>query len=227
MLRFPYFEEFGPACAALSGASDGDCGTDESAATNRADFLRRCAANPPNLVCPRQVHGTDIYVAEDTETPNPTADGLLTQIPDLPIAITVADCVPVFLFDPILRVVGLAHAGREGTYLGVTKALVEMAQQTYDVNPADLHAIIGPAAGPCCYQVSTEIAQRFKDADLPVNNRNLDLWAANQQQLVAAGLTPHNIKTTRHCTICKKQFHSFRRTKTAERNLALLLLKTS
>ena len=227
MLRFPQFENIGVACAAISDASDGDCGASDDPQTNRARFLTRCTAKPRALVCPNQVHGTNIYVAEDNETPNPTADGLLTQIPDLPIAITVADCVPVFLLDPIHRVVGLAHAGREGTYLGVTKALVEKAQHIYDVNPADLHAIIGPAAGPCCYQVSNEIAQRFKDAGLPVNNRNIDLWAANQQQLIAAGLTPHNIETTRHCTICKKRFHSFRRTKTADRNLALLLLKTS
>jgi YfiH family protein len=224
MQRFSYIETLGTACAAMSDATDGDCSIQAPDAAGRAAFLAKCNANPAALVYPKQVHGIEIVLAENTNEPNPTADGILTQTPGLPIGITIADCVPIFLLDPIRRIVGLAHAGREGTYQAIAKALVEKAQTAFDANPADLHAIIGPSGGPCCYEVSPEIAARFKAAQLPTQDRHLDLWAANHQQLTDAGLDPENIKTTEQCTICDQSFYSFRREDTTARNLALMIL---
>ncbi len=136
----------------------------------------------------------------------------------------VADCVPVYLLDPETGGGGLVHAGREGTYRGISPLAVEAMQREFGTKPTDLHALIGPSAGPCCYEVSPELAHAFAEAGLPVDGRHLDLWQANAQQLTAAGLSPGRITVSGICTICDGRFHSHRAQPNAGRNMALLML---
>ena len=149
---------------------------------------------------------------------------MITRAPGLPLTITAADCVPVFLFDPTTQTAGLVHAGRKGTLGNICRAAVQALRERYAVMPRNLHAVLGPSAGPCCYEVSVEVAAAFAEAGLPTRGRRLDLWAANRRQLTAAGIPPGNITLIPRCTICDGAFFSYRAQNTAKRNLALLMI---
>lgn len=232
MLRFAEFERLGLRLACMSDASDGDCATRPENAETRRAFV--AAAGMAATPCsPRQVHGTRVWYLDampEPETEVPEADTVLTNLPGLPIGVTVADCVPVFLYAPDAGAGGVVHAGRVGTLKGITAATVDALRKHYGAAAGEIHALIGPSAGPCCYEVSTPMAQEFHAQGFPVRGRHLDLWAANRLQLEAAGVPPEHITLVEHCTICGQgapvtaPFHSYRRTGTSARNLAVLVL---
>lgn len=233
MLRLDTLEAAGACTAAMSGTAEGDCVLARSSEANRRAFLGALGLDPALLVCPRQVHGVEVVMArhEDAgkgafgpENALAEADAIITDVPGLPIGITVADCVPLALYDPRRGAIGLAHAGREGTVRHIAAATVRAMVQHYACRPADLLAVIGPSAGPCCYEVSEELAAAFAASGGPVHGRRLDLWDANRRQLLAEGVPEANIALGRICTICGTGHYSYRRDKTAARNLVVMAL---
>lgn len=229
MERFSLIENAGAAVAAMSGVADGDCGRHGNAEA-RARFLARWGAPPAPAFFASQVHGIRILrvdaAAGEGEFLVGEADGLITSAPDAVLCVGVADCVPVWLFDPVTRTGALLHAGREGSAAGICMAGVQALQEAYGVSPGDLRAQIGPSAGPCCYEVSPEMATAYRDRGFPVCGRHLDLWALNTRQLVSAGVPPSRIAVSGECTLCGDRFYSFRRNNSRERNLAVLRLGT-
>jgi YfiH family protein len=120
-----------------------------------------------------------------------------------------ADCLPIFLYDPKRRAIGLGHAGWRGTARGLGTHMVSAMVECLGIKPAETIACLGPAIGPCCYEVGPEVAESVKlslsDWDgslLPLgdNRFSLDLWEANRQQLSEAGI--RQIETSRMCTAC-------------------------
>ena len=223
MIRFGEFESLGLSLAAVSDKSDGD-----SALALGADGIRSfcgaCGIDPAGVVRLRQVHGARIVEARISPGDPVEADGLITRSPGCPIAVGVADCVPVFLFDPLARCAALVHAGREGTLRGIIPVAVTHLAEVYGTSPRNVHALVGPSAGPCCYEVSVEMAENFSDAGLPSRGRHLDLWAANSLQLVRAGVPEHQVQITGICTICDGRFHSYRADASPRRNMAVLMI---
>lgn len=226
MLRFSEFEALGLHAAFMSDVSDGNCATEEQADARRA----LCAAHdcdPESLTLLSQVHGTRaIPVTHETRNAVHAiqGDALITNAPGLPIAVRVADCVPVFLFDADKSAVAIVHAGREGTSAGITASTIKKMGEEFGTRPEDLHAIIGPSAGPCCYEVSQELADRFAELGYPTQGRCLDLWRANAIQMEHCGVPSANIMVTEICTICSGQFFSYRGGAAAERNIAVICL---
>ena len=219
--------------AVVSGTPEGDCALNPATEASRRAFLNTLGLDPATLTCPRQIHGTEVAIAHladagkgafGPDTALAEADAIITNFPGLPIGITIADCVPIALYDPLHHAIGLAHAGRDGTLHNIAAATVHAMAEAYGTRPEDLHAYIGPSAGPCCYEVSLDLADAFTAVGLPARGRHLDLWAANHQQLTAVGLSPKNVCISQHCTICGQGFHSYRQHKTAARNLMLLCL---
>ena len=134
-------------------------------------------------------------------------DALLTNEPALPLLLRYADCVPILLFDPRHRAIGVAHAGWRGT---TGKIAAKAAQRMFDVYgtlPRDLIACIGPSIGPCCYAVRDDVITRvraaFDQSDELLRTYSegvvhFDLWEANAQQLRALGIDQIEIAGT--CT---------------------------
>ncbi|HNR35684.1 MAG TPA: polyphenol oxidase family protein [Candidatus Hydrogenedentes bacterium] len=243
MVRFKELERLGVALAVMTDITDGDCGMRGSdsetcreslAADSAGNRMRVCAAcgiRPEDLVCGMQVHGTQIAVAGEADRGRgfrkgllafPGTDGLITLVKNLPLALFVADCVPVFIADPISGSVGLVHAGREGTLHGIAALAIQRMMQIPGTQPRTFHALIGPSAGPCCYEVDPLRAKEFAAAGLPVRGRYLDLWQANAIQLAGAGVPASNIMVSGVCTICSGRYHSHRRTADGSRNMALI-----
>ena len=232
MIRFALLEQRGVSVAALSERSDGDFGL-RAAHAARDRLCRTCGVTPERFATVQQVHGTRVVRADDAQDPDSPvplhrgsveADGLITASAGRPLAILVADCVPLFLFDVRRRAAALLHAGREGTQQGMARQGLAALSRAYSSRPADVYAVVGPSAGPCCYEVSEALAHAWGRAGLPHQGRRLDLWEGNVQQLTEAGVPRGQIAVTGRCTVCDGHFHSHRADRAAGRNLALLVL---
>jgi len=168
------------------------------------------------LILMRQVHGDRIRVLEgDGPLPEglPECDGLISDRPGVALGIRTADCVPLFFVDRVRRVIGAAHAGWRGTALGIAARMVETLAGRFSSHRKDLLALIGPAIGPCCYQVDAPVFEAFSampGADLflcPCPERGrwmLDLALANRLQIREAGVPSENIYASGFCTSCRQ-----------------------
>lgn len=135
------------------------------------------------------------------------ADGLITDVPGLLLAGYFADCVPVFVVDPEGPRIGLAHAGWRGTLGNVAGNLIEALRDAFGTDPARARVWIGPAIGPCCFEVGADVASQFRAAGLSTyvdegDTVAIDLHAANRHLLVAAGVMPEHIEVSGDCTAC-------------------------
>jgi YfiH family protein len=168
----------------------------------------------------------------------PGADGLITDRQGIALVITAADCVPVYLYDPVRRVIGVVHAGWRGTVAGVAAEAVRAMREHYGCDPADIHAAIGPSIGPCCYEVDEAVAgpvrQHFGDGaegllrpSARAGRHMLDLWAANRLELTSAGVGQVHVAGA--CTACQRdRFFSHRaEAGGAGRGAAIILLSQS
>ncbi len=228
MVHFGTIEALGVRVAAMSDRSDGDC----SDGIAQKDVCRRCGVDPEHLVLGHQVHGAGIASVglsdrgrgNGTRAKVPDSDALICGDKGVPVGVLVADCVPLYLVDPGRHVIAIVHAGRKGTFAHIAGKVVERLHTEFFVEPSDLHALIGPSAGPDAYEVSIELADEFRTAGLPVSGRIVDLWGANRKQLERAGVLSENIETFGVCTILDGRFHSHRRYADSGRNLALLMM---
>lgn len=225
MLRFAEFESHGLTMAAITEARDGDFAL--RSLQDSSDPVPGLDPGMRSLHIVSQVHGNKVLTVE-SGTPGISiageADALATGVAGAALGIRIADCVPVFLFDPASKCIALAHAGREGTRAGISKAVASVLKQDFGADPATLRALIGPSAGPCCYEVDPDTAKSCLDSGLRVSGRMVDLWASNRDQLLEAGLRLAHVDVAGICTICSQAFHSHRRTGTRQRNLAVLML---
>lgn len=162
------------------------------------------------VVSPYQVHSARIRLVgrEHGGTVQNGTDGLLTTTPGLMLLFRFADCVPLLLWDPVHRAVGLAHAGWRGVAGGVVRAAVEAFVRHVGSRPEDLWAGIGPAIGPCCYQVGPEVVASVAQAfslrpDLVYHRADgiyLDLPGVVRAELEAQGV--RQIEMSGICTAC-------------------------
>ncbi len=230
MLRFRDFEALGLRVAAMSERSDGDFARIGGNEGECESFFGACGVDSGDVVLLTQVHGREI-VATDGQGGGGKlrgtigeGDGLVTGRSALPLGIRVADCVPVFLFDPVCGAGGIVHAGRAGTFQDIAGQAVKTLVATLGAVPGRIHALIGPSAGPCCYEVSEVMAKSFQDKGFPTRGRFLDLWRSNVKQLADAGVPAAQISVSEVCTICDGRFHSYRSDGGRGRNLALMVI---
>ncbi len=165
MQRIDFIERLGARTAAISDRSDGDCSHGAADGTARNAYLASLSIAPNVLVTARQVHGTDIFIADETyrdgggeAQPRPSADAILTTSPKWAMGISVADCVPVWLYVSGFVAGAIIHAGRQGTMQAITHHTARTLLERFNLQPNQIHAWIGPSAGPCCYEVSETMA---------------------------------------------------------------------
>ncbi len=167
------------------------------------------------LLLLKQVHGARVVTAPWEGTPE--ADASLAAAPGLLLGIETADCLPILVVDPRRRAVAAAHAGWRGTAAGVALRTIEALVAGGSL-AGELLAALGPAIGPCCYEVGEELRAAFgSEAEHvfrpgPRGRPHLDLRLANTRQLLAAGLAAHHLSQVDACTFCQRdRYHSFRR----------------
>lgn len=200
------------------GAAPFDLGIFSDASSPRAvldawERLRR-GAGCARVVHAHQVHGSVVRVhapgAPGLHLADP-CDGHVTSAEGVLLAVTVADCVPVFVVDPDRRAVALLHAGWRGVVAGIVEQGLATLADRVGSRAADLRVHLGPAICGRCYEVGPEVFEGF---GLPVPSRRapVDLRAVVARRAVAWGVAPSRITVSAHCTRCgDSDFFSHRR----------------
>lgn len=183
------------------------------------------------LVIPHQVHGTRSLLVDQAllsqladDAPSDSApflpqmegvDALLTNLPEVCIGVSTADCVPLLFFDPVTHSIGVAHAGWRGTVARIGVLTVARMYEAFGAHPQDVRCIIGPSIGPKAFEVGDDVYLSFSQAGFPMpriarripfassahsRRWRLDLWQANAWQLLCAGLLSENITISGICT---------------------------
>jgi YfiH family protein len=173
------------------------------------------------------VHGNRVISVTGNEAPGrdeirmvDDCDALITDRVGVALIVTAADCVPIFLYDPVRRAIGMVHAGWRGTVAGIASRTAIAMVETYGCSPSEIRAVIGPSIGPCCYEVDEVVAGPLRSHFGPVSGQllrpgvtpekeMLNLWEANRQDLHQAGIVDAQISG--ECTSCKvDQYFSHR-----------------
>jgi YfiH family protein len=159
-----------------------------------------------------QVHGAAAAVvgAADRGRKIPQVDILLTRDSHVVLAMHCADCVPVLLCDRVRGAVAAVHTGWRGTAAGALPAAVRAMGGAFGSRPGDLTAAVGPAIGPCCYEVDAPVVEAFaawpwRRAVFSAAHEGrwmLDLWDANRRQLLEAGVPAGSVSVAGLCTSC-------------------------
>lgn len=157
-------------------------------------------------------------------------DGLITNERGIPLMLRFADCVPILFYDPAHAAIGIAHAGWRGTVSKVVTNTVRAMQQTFQTNPHQLIACIGPSIGPCCYEIGADVEAKVQAAypethELLISKNgttHLNLWQANALQLRALGVEQIEIGAV--CTADHTHdFYSWRRERANTGRFAALI----
>ncbi len=190
--------------------------------SNRKKLLEMTNMPFDKLTTVNQIHGDEIITITNNlagaghdikPSPAGNADALITNLPQVPIMVLTADCVPILLLDPLKKVIAAIHAGWRGTVAGIAAKTVDAMQAQFGTDPSDIIAAIGPSIGPCCYEVGidvvTQATKTLSDASKSIchtaNHYYFDLWDANRRQLNIKGVSINKIEKTGYCTKCRSQ----------------------
>lgn len=198
---------------------------------NRELLAETLDINADNFVFCRQVHDIKVRIVTmaDLENdrssvipPQVEADAMVTDIPNFCLCVAVADCVPILLHDPVKKIIAAVHAGWKGTVKKIALNTVNAMSSSFDCNPENIIAGIGPSIGPEYYEIGEDVIGKVDHAfgakaGNVLNHKKdgstyLDLWQANKMTLVEAGLTDENIEIAGLCTYDNPElFYSYRR----------------
>ncbi len=203
--------------------------------------------NYRSITSAQQVHKDEITVVKEEDkgkgafAPSEAikeSDALITNIPEIPLLMCYADCVPVFILDPVKKAIALIHSGRKGTELELTLKTLFKMKKIFETNPHSCLAAIFPSIGPCCYNIKKQNKidnywlneDKYNGEIISWQNksgRSLDLKKANYWQLFKGGVEEKNIFVNEICTADYPElFFSYRRDKgNTGRMAAIFMLK--
>lgn len=178
-----------------------------------AQFLR---VDMQRMVLSHQTHTTNVRVVTEADAGKGVVrkreyqdvDGLVTNVPGITLVTFYADCVPLYILDPVHQAIGLSHSGWRGTVNRMGKETLRVMKREYGTEPSDVIVCIGPSICQDCFEVGKEVADCF-DSDLSYQKENgkyqLDLWSANQRIFLEAGVLESQIHITDICTKCNSE----------------------
>jgi len=218
-IKFTIFQKFPGLKYGMSEKLDGAMEIaygDFQQADNRRAFLNRQEIDESKTVSPRQIHSSEVVKVNESHRGKTIldADGLVTNSHNLFLTVTVADCFPIYFYNPASNFIGLAHSGWRGTASNIAGQAIGHISG----NPKNIIAGIGPGIGPCHFEIKNDILPKFADYPEAIIKRNVklfvDLPMIIKKQLIAAGLKVRNIENCGECTFClKEKYFSYRRDK--------------
>lgn len=238
----------------LGGVSKGVCssmnlsfsrGDEEAAVYENYRRIADAVGFPyESIVCSDQTHTTNVRkVGKDDRGKGllfsrnyHDVDGLITNEPEVTLATFYADCVPLYLVDPVKKAIGLSHSGWRGTVGKIGKVTVEAMEREFGSRPEDILTAIGPSICQECYEVSDDVAEEFRKIypreiwntllwDKGNGKYQLNLWEACRRNFLEAGILPEHIVLPEICTCCNPDFLFSHRASQGKRgNLAAFLM---
>ncbi len=193
------------------------------------------------LVLSDQTHEDNIRIVTEadigkgiTEPSDITnTDGLMTNIPGIPLITFYADCVPLFFLDKKNKAIAVTHSGWRSTVLKIGAKTIKQMAEVYGTEPEDCLVGIGPSLEMSCFEVGPEVAEQFMNnfdnwlqIIKPLENGKyiIDLWEANKLMLTELGIPEENITISGFCTKCNEElFFSYRRDKGRTGSLSAIM----
>ncbi len=250
-LSFPILEETGLVqhgfSTRLGGVSQGvwasmnisvTRGDDPQAvAENRRRIASAIGVDERKMVYSSQTHTANVVAVteENLGKSLPETDGMITNVPGLCLVTFYADCVPLYFVDPVGKAIGLSHSGWRGTVRKMANVTVRRMQEVFGSNPGDIIAAVGPSICQDCYEVDLDVIRQFQEnymeedwESLYYRKENgkyqLNLWKANELNLLEAGIQKKNMAITNVCTCCNPEVMFSHRVMGTDRgNLSALL----
>ena len=185
------------------------CGdSDEAIRKNREALCRLLDITDDRLLMPHQVHKAEIAVVDEQRDIDLEGyDALMTNVEEVCIGVSTADCIPVLLYDPRQRAVCAVHAGWRGTVMRIVEQSIARMTEVYGTNPADLIAQIGPGIHLESFEVGDEVYQAFETEGFPMTliskkyeKWHIDLPECNRLQLISAGVPESQVSVSPVCT---------------------------
>lgn len=198
------------------GVGRGD--TMENVRENYRRFCNLLGTDDRRAVLSKQIHedvvrhvteddaGKGLYCPRDYTS----VDGMVTDVPHLPLVVFSADCNVILLYDPVQPAIGACHAGWRGTALGIAAKTVNEMARLFGCKSANIRAAIGPAIGQCCFETDEDVPAALRAAlgdevepYIAWDGRkyHIDLKAVNALWLRKAGV--EQIDICDHCTACR------------------------
>lgn len=181
---------------------------------NRRLFFEQLGISTNQFASSFQIHGDKVKVVTQPERTE-GYDALVTNIPNLYIGVTVADCTPILIYDAKQQAVAAIHAGWRGTAAQIVAKTLATMHENFGTQPTDCYAYIGTCIDFCDFEVGEEVAAQFdaevKQFDTLRGKYLIDLKKANAAQLLAFGIPPQQIQISEYSTIAHNQdFFSYR-----------------
>ncbi|MBM4165593.1 MAG: peptidoglycan editing factor PgeF [Ignavibacteria bacterium] len=181
---------------------------------NRELFFERLNIPLEKLAIQKQIHSN--YVRK-ISTPGiyEQTDAMYTQEKNIFLCVTVADCMPIFLFDCKENIVAVVHSGWRGCVNEILRTTIVHLLNEHSIDEKNIFCYIGPSAGKCCYEIESDVASNFSEQFLTKRNEHkflLDMQSFARDELLQCGVPFQHIEISNACTIHQKEFfHSYRR----------------
>lgn len=189
----------------------------ENVAENNRRFFVSLGIDLSQVAKSHQVHGCEILIVTEAGRFE-GYDALITNVPAVQLSVTIADCTPILIFDPVKKAVAAIHAGWRGTVGQIVLKTVKLLHETYGSDPSDCLAFVGTCIDECSFEVGEEVAENFQSAhkrwDEQKSKFFVDLKAANRDQLIEAGVNPDHIEISPYSTVIHNEdYFSYRKEK--------------
>lgn len=175
----------------------------------------------------KQVHGSEIKIVDEDFFNNYDdsilieGDGLVTDLPDVILKTYHADCTPIYFVDEKNLVVGVAHSGWKGTFLNISKNMIDIMKTKYKSDISDIKVYIGPSIKSCCYEIDKNLYNKFKEKynykdgyKIEDDKYYLDLQTINYYHCLNNSILKENIFVSDLCTGCNvDKLYSYRKEK--------------
>lgn len=198
---------------------------------NRERFFTALGIDPTRVATSHQVHGQEIL--EVTESGRYEGyDALMTNQPNVFVGISVADCVPILVYDQQNKAVAAIHAGWKGTVAELVRLTLEAMQTQYNTNSRDCYAYVGTCIDETSFEVGTEVADQFapeyKRVDAFTNRIFINLRSANTKQLTHFGIPTAQIAISSFSTVLNNEDYFSHRLEKGQtgRLMAIIGMKT-
>ena len=202
------------------GISRGD--SPENVTENYRRFCAALGADVHRVVLSHQIHEDVVHHVTEADTGKglwrerdyPSVDGMVTDVPHLPLVVFSADCNVILLYDPVRRAIGACHAGWRGTALGIAAKTVQEMTRLFGCDPAQIRAAIGPAIRQCCFETDGDVPEALRaalgtDADPYItwdgHKYHIDLQGINALWLRRTGVAQPDISDD--CTACRPDLY--------------------
>ncbi len=224
---FSIFQNYPQLLVSLSEKKDGDMKIDpanlnnKQIKLNRKNYFSQLGIKKEQTVVAGLIHKTRVAIIkkEDQNKIIPKTDTLVTQEKNIFLTLTVADCLPIFLYDPQKEVVGLIHAGWQGLKNRIIKKTIHKLQKEFGSKAQNILVAVGPAIDVNNYEVGRELVvyfQRYAKSAImnQMGKKYLDLKKIAQIQLKEAGIKKENMEISLENTYDKNgKYFSYRRDK--------------